>query len=46
MKTATAPISLAGGILQENALFVSPEQFLPELRTRRAQQSGVRSMAS
>jgi len=32
----THPMVIVGGILQENPFFVPPEEFLPELRQRRA----------
>jgi hypothetical protein len=34
----THPMVIVGGILQRNPYFVPPEQFLPELRERRARQ--------
>jgi hypothetical protein len=36
----THPMVIIGGILQRNPFFVSPEQFLPEFRARRAKRSG------
>ena len=35
----THPMSIIGGILQQNPFLVPPEEFLPELRERRARQS-------
>jgi hypothetical protein len=35
----THPMVIMGGILQENPFFVPPQQFLSELRERRAQQA-------
>ena len=36
----THPMVIIGGILQRNPFFVSPEQFLPEFRARRAKGPG------
>ncbi len=36
----TQPIVIIGGILQKNPFFVSPDEFLRELRARRATESG------
>jgi hypothetical protein len=36
----THPMVIIGGILQRNPFFVSPEQFLPEFRARRAKRPG------
>ncbi len=41
----THPMVIIGGILQENPFFVSPEEFLPELRERRARGVMARSTA-
>jgi len=41
----THPMVIIGGILQENPFFVSPEEFLPELRERRAGRGMARSTA-
>jgi hypothetical protein len=35
----THPVIIIGGILQQNPFFVPPEEFLPELRERRARQT-------
>jgi hypothetical protein len=35
----THPMIIIGGILQQNPFFVSPEEFLPELRERRARRT-------
>ena len=35
----THPLVIIGGILQENPFFVPPEQFLPEVRARRARRT-------
>jgi hypothetical protein len=35
----THPMVIIGGILQENAFFVPPDEFLQELRERKARQS-------
>jgi len=37
----THPMTIIGGILQENPFFVSPEQFLRELRDREARSKGA-----
>jgi hypothetical protein len=37
----THPLVIIGGILQENPFFVPPEQFLPEVRARRARRTPV-----
>jgi hypothetical protein len=42
----THPMVIIGGILQQNPFFVSPQQFLPELRGRRASQAAARSTAA
>jgi hypothetical protein len=42
----THPLVIIGGILQENPFFVPPEEFLPELRQRRASQAAARSTAA
>ena len=34
--TRTHPMIIIGGILQRDPFFVPPEEFLPELRERRA----------
>ena len=36
----THPMVIIGGILHRNPFFVSPEQFLPEFRARRAKRPG------
>jgi MEDS: MEthanogen/methylotroph, DcmR Sensory domain len=41
----THPMVIIGGILQHNPFFVSPEQFLRELRERRAARGTARSAA-
>jgi hypothetical protein len=41
----THPMVIIGGILQENPFFVSPEEFLPELRERRARRGMAQSTA-
>jgi len=41
----THPMVLIGGILQQNPFFVSPEEFLREVRDRRAAQNKTRSTA-
>jgi hypothetical protein len=41
----THPMIIVGGILQENPFFVPPDEFLPELRARRAGRTAARSMA-
>jgi hypothetical protein len=41
----THPMVIIGGILQQNPFFVPPEEFLPELRERRARQLKGRSAA-
>jgi hypothetical protein len=35
----TPPMIIIGGILQQNPFFVSPEEFLPEIRERRARRT-------
>jgi hypothetical protein len=35
----THPMVIIGGILHENPFFVPPEQFLPEVRRRRARRT-------
>jgi hypothetical protein len=42
----THPLVIIGGILQRNPFFVSPEEFLPELRQRRAMRSSSSSKAA
>ena len=37
----THPMVIIGGILQENPFFVPPEQFLPEVRARRARRTNA-----
>jgi hypothetical protein len=37
----THPLVIIGGILQQNPFFIPPEQFLPELRERRARRTAV-----
>jgi hypothetical protein len=37
----THPLVIIGGILQHNPFFIPPEQFLPELRERRARRPAV-----
>ncbi len=37
----THPMVIIGGILQENPFFVPPEQFLPEVRARRARRTSA-----
>ncbi len=32
----THPMIIIGGMLQQNLFFVTPEEFLPEIRERRA----------
>jgi hypothetical protein len=41
----THPMVIIGGILQQNPFFVPPEEFLPEIRRRRAGSSDSASMA-
>jgi DcmR-like sensory protein len=41
----THPMVIIGGILQQNPFFVPPEEFLRELRERRARQTKARSTA-
>jgi hypothetical protein len=41
----THPMVIIGGILQQNPFFVPPEEFLRELRERRARQTTARSKA-
>jgi hypothetical protein len=41
----THPMVIIGGILHQNPFFVPPEEFLPELRERRAARAGARSAA-
>jgi hypothetical protein len=41
----THPMVIVVGMLQENPFFVSPEEFLGELRARRARQTTARSIA-
>jgi hypothetical protein len=41
----THPMVIVVGILQENPFYVSPEEFLGELRERRARQTTARSIA-
>ncbi len=41
----THPMVIIGGILQQNPFFVPPEEFLRELRERRARQTTARSTA-
>jgi len=41
----THPMVIIGGILQQNPFFVPPEEFLRELRERRAKQTTARSTA-
>jgi len=38
----THPVALVGGVLQENPFFVPPDQFLLEIRERRAARRGAR----
>ena len=40
----THPLVIIGGILQENPFFVPPEQFLPEVRARRARRTPASPM--
>jgi len=42
----THPMIIIGGILQRNPFFVPPEEFLPELRERRAMRSSSSSKAA
>lgn len=42
----THPLVIIGGILQRNPFFVAPEEFLPELRERRAMRSASSSTAA
>lgn len=42
----THPMIIIGGILQRNPFFVPPEQFLPELRERRAVRTSLSSTAA
>jgi hypothetical protein len=42
----THPLVIIGGILQRNPFFVPPEEFLPELRQRRAMRSSSSSAAA
>ena len=37
----THPMVIIGGILQENAFFVPPDEFLQELRERKARPQGT-----
>lgn len=37
----THPLVIIGGILQQNPFFIPPEQFLPELRERRARRAAA-----
>jgi hypothetical protein len=37
---------IIGGILQRNPFFLPPEEFLPELRERRARRTSVSSTAA
>ena len=37
----THPLVIIGGILQENPFFVPPEEFLPEVRARRARRTSA-----
>jgi hypothetical protein len=39
----THPLVIIGGILQENPFFVPPEQFVPEVRARRARRTAAPS---
>lgn len=39
----THPMVIIGGILQHNPFFVPPEEFLPEIRERRASRTAARS---
>jgi MEDS: MEthanogen/methylotroph, DcmR Sensory domain len=41
----THPMVIIGGILHQNPFFVPPEEFVPELRERRAAWAGARSAA-
>ena len=41
----THPMVIIGGILHQNPFFVPPEEFLPELRERRAARAGARAAA-
>jgi MEDS: MEthanogen/methylotroph, DcmR Sensory domain len=42
----TRPMVIIGGILQQNPFFVPPQEFLPELRGRRANRAAARSTAA
>jgi len=42
----THPMIIIGGILQRNPFFVPPEEFLPELRERRAMRTSTYSTAA
>ena len=42
----THPMIIVGGILQRNPFFVPPEEFLPELRERRAMRTSSSSKAA
>lgn len=42
----THPMVIIGGILQRNPFFVPPEEFLPELRERRATRTSLSSTAA
>ncbi len=42
----THPLVIIGGILQQNPFFVSPEEFLPEIRERRARRTASSATAA
>jgi len=42
----THPMIIIGGILQQNPFFVPPEDFLPELRERRARGTALPASAA
>jgi MEDS: MEthanogen/methylotroph, DcmR Sensory domain len=42
----THPMIIIGGILQQNPFFVSPEEFLPEIRERRARRAASSATAA
>ena len=42
----THPMIIIGGILQQNPFFVSPEEFLPEIRERRGRRAASPATAA
>ena len=42
----THPMIIIGGLLQRNPFFVPPEEFLPEIRQRRAMRTSTSSEAA